>query len=53
VIIRFREFLDDLRDQRYRSVYVQTNWANDRFEDEAAWVQQTANEDGGRYAIVA
>jgi predicted TIM-barrel fold metal-dependent hydrolase len=36
-----------------KSVYVQTNWANDRFEDEAAWVQQTANEHGWPHAIVA
>jgi predicted TIM-barrel fold metal-dependent hydrolase len=36
-----------------QSVYVQTNWANDRFEDEAAWVQETANETGWPHAIVA
>ena len=36
-----------------RSVYVQTNWPNDRFEDEAAWVQQTANEHGWPHALVA
>jgi predicted TIM-barrel fold metal-dependent hydrolase len=36
-----------------QSVYVQTNWANDRFEDEAAWVQETANEHGWPHAIVA
>ena len=36
-----------------RSVYVQTNWANDRFEDETAWVQQTADEHGWPHAIVA
>ena len=36
-----------------KSVYVQTNWANDRFEDEAAWVQQTADEHGWPHAIVA
>ncbi len=36
-----------------RSVYVQTNWANDRFEDEAAWVQHTAEEHGWPHAIVA
>jgi len=40
-----REYLDDLKGTGVtRSVYVQTNWANDRFEDEAAWVQQTADE---------
>ena len=32
---------------------MQTNWANDRFEDEAAWVQQTADEHGWPHAIVA
>jgi predicted TIM-barrel fold metal-dependent hydrolase len=36
-----------------RSVYVQTNWPNDRFEAEAAWVQQTANERGWPHALVA
>jgi predicted TIM-barrel fold metal-dependent hydrolase len=36
-----------------KSVYVQTNWANGRFEDEAAWVQHTANEHGWPHAIVA
>jgi predicted TIM-barrel fold metal-dependent hydrolase len=36
-----------------RSVYVQTNWANDRFEDETAWVQQTAHEHGWPHAIIA
>jgi len=36
-----------------RSVYVQTNWANDRFEDETAWVQHTAHEYGWPHAIVA
>jgi predicted TIM-barrel fold metal-dependent hydrolase len=36
-----------------KSVYVQTNWARDRFEDEAAWVQRTANETGWPHAIVA
>ena len=28
-----------------KSVYVQTNWAKERFEDEAAWVQRTARGD--------
>ena len=32
---------------------MQTNWANDRFEDETAWVQQTANQHGWPHAIVA
>jgi predicted TIM-barrel fold metal-dependent hydrolase len=49
-----REYLDDLAGAGVtRSVYVQTNWANDRFEDEAAWVQQTANENGWPHAIIA
>jgi len=48
------EYLDDLAGSGVvRSVYVQTNWANDRFEDETAWVQQTANENGWPHAIVA
>ncbi len=49
-----REYLDDLAGSGVtRSVYVQTNWANDRFEDEAGWVQQTANETGWPHAIIA
>jgi predicted TIM-barrel fold metal-dependent hydrolase len=49
-----REYLDDLADTGViRSVYVQTNWPVDRFEDEAAWVQQTADEHGWPHAIVA
>jgi predicted TIM-barrel fold metal-dependent hydrolase len=49
-----REYLDDLADTGViRSVYVQTNWPTDRFEDEAAWVQQTADEHGWPHAIVA
>ncbi len=36
-----------------KSVYVQTNWAKERFEDEAAWVQRTAEETGWPHAIVA
>lgn len=48
------EYLADLAGSGVtRSVYVQTNWAHDRFEDEAAWVQQTANEHGWPHAIVA
>jgi predicted TIM-barrel fold metal-dependent hydrolase len=48
------EYLDDLAGSGVaRSVYVQANWANSRFEDEAAWVQQTANESGWPHAIVA
>jgi predicted TIM-barrel fold metal-dependent hydrolase len=48
------EYRDDLAGSGVvRSVYVQTNWANSRFEDETAWVQQTANENGWPHAIVA
>lgn len=49
-----QEYLDDLKGTGFtRSVYVQTNWANERFEDEAAWVQQTADEHGWPHAIIA
>jgi predicted TIM-barrel fold metal-dependent hydrolase len=49
-----REYLGDLAGLGVtRSVYVQTNWANDRFEDETAWVQQTAEDHGWPHAIVA
>jgi predicted TIM-barrel fold metal-dependent hydrolase len=48
------EYLSDLSGTGVtRSVYVQTNWAEERFEDEAAWVQRTANERGWPHAIVA
>ena len=48
------EFLDDIAGSGVvKSVYVQTNWAKDRFEDEAAWVQQTHAETGWPHAIVA
>ncbi|WP_407157620.1 amidohydrolase family protein [Bradyrhizobium sp. STM 3557] len=48
------EYLGDLaRSGVTRSVYVQTNWARERFEDEAAWVQRTAHERGWPHAIVA
>ena len=36
-----------------RSVYVQTNWPRERYEDEAAWVQKTAEASGWPHAIVA
>jgi predicted TIM-barrel fold metal-dependent hydrolase len=36
-----------------RSVYVQANWAKDRFEDEAAWVSSVAAETGWPHAVVA
>ncbi|MGE3876482.1 MAG: amidohydrolase, partial [Parvibaculaceae bacterium] len=35
-----------------RSVYVQANWAKDRFEDEIAYVQGAADETGWPHAIV-
>ncbi len=35
-----------------KSVYVQANWAPERFEDEVAWVQQSADEYGLISAIV-
>jgi predicted TIM-barrel fold metal-dependent hydrolase len=38
-----REYLDDLAGNGVvKSVYVQTNWAKARFEDETAWVQRTS-----------
>ena len=47
------EYLDDLANTGVtRSVYVQANWAPDRFEDEVAWVQRTADESGWPHAIV-
>ena len=49
-----QEYLDDLKGSGVtRSVYVQTNWPNGQFEDEAAWVQQTADEHGWPHALVA
>ncbi|MEH2531963.1 putative TIM-barrel fold metal-dependent hydrolase [Bradyrhizobium sp. AZCC 1588] len=49
-----QEYLADLAGSGVtRSVYVQTNWANDRFEDETAWVQQTAKDHGWPHAIVS
>ena len=48
------EFFDDIAGSGVvKSVYVQTNWAKDRFEDEAAWVQRTHAETGWPHAIVA
>ena len=35
-----------------QSVYVQANWAPDRFEDEVAWVQSVADETGWPHGIV-
>jgi predicted TIM-barrel fold metal-dependent hydrolase len=36
-----------------KSVYVQTNWPPERYEDEAAWVQRTADATGWPHAIIA
>ena len=47
------EYLDDIAGSGVtRSVYVQANWAPDRFEDEVAWVQQIADESGWPHGIV-
>lgn len=48
------EFLADLKGTGIeKSVYVQANWAPDRFEDEAAWVQSVADASGWPHGIVA
>ncbi len=36
-----------------KAVYVQTNWAKEDFEKEAAWLQQTADATGWPHAILA
>jgi len=47
------EFLADLEGTGVtQSVYVQANWAKDRFEDEVAYVQQAADETGFPHGIV-
>ena len=47
------EFLADLAGTGVtKSVYVQCNWAKDRFEDEVAYVQQAADQTGFPQAIV-
>lgn len=47
------EFLDDTATRNVvKSVYVQANWPPDRFEDEVAWVQETADRTGWPHAIV-
>ena len=47
------EYLDDLAGSGVtRSVYVQANWAPERFEEEVAWVQRVADEFGWPHAIV-
>jgi predicted TIM-barrel fold metal-dependent hydrolase len=48
------EFRADLAESGVvKSVYVQTNWPKERYEDEAIWVQQTAEATGWPHAIVA
>jgi predicted TIM-barrel fold metal-dependent hydrolase len=47
------EYLADLAGTGVtKSVYVQCNWAKDRFEDEVAYVQQAADETGFPHGIV-
>jgi predicted TIM-barrel fold metal-dependent hydrolase len=47
------EFLSDIAGcDLEKSVYVQANWAKERFEVETAWVQKTADETGWPHAIV-
>jgi predicted TIM-barrel fold metal-dependent hydrolase len=47
------EFLADLAGTGVtKSVYVQCNWAKDRFEDEVAFVQKAADQTGFPHAIV-
>jgi predicted TIM-barrel fold metal-dependent hydrolase len=48
-----QEFLSDIAGcDIIKSVYVQANWAKDRFEDEVAYVQHAADETGFPHAIV-
>lgn len=47
------EYLEDIAGSGVaRSVYVQANWAPERFEDEVAWVQAVADESGWPHGIV-
>jgi predicted TIM-barrel fold metal-dependent hydrolase len=47
------EYLEDIAESGVeKSVYVQANWAQERAEDEVAWVQKTADESGWPHAIV-
>ena len=47
------EFLEDIAGSGVtKSVYVQANWAPERFEDEVAWVQAQADETGWPHGIV-
>jgi len=50
-IEEFRADLDGLG--VVKSVYAQTNWSPEAYEDEAAWVQRTADKTGWPHAIVA
>ena len=50
-IEEYRADLDDLGVAK--SVYVQTNWPPEAYEEEAAWVQRTADKTGWPHAIVA
>ena len=46
-----QEFLADLAGSGIeKAVYIQVNWAKERFEDEVAWVQKTAAETGWPHA---
>ena len=48
-----KEYLDDIAGSGVaKSVYIQTNWDEDQFEEEVAWVQRTADESGWPHAIV-
>ena len=47
------EYLQDIASRNIvQSVYVQANWAKDRFEDEVAWVQAQADRSGWPHGIV-
>jgi len=47
------EYLEDIEGRGIvKSVYVQANWAKDRFEDEVAWVQAEADRTGWPHGIV-
>ena len=49
-----REYLEDIAGSNVvKSVYVQTNWPKERFEDETASVQRTADQSGWPHAIVS
>lgn len=48
------EFLADTTETGVaKSVYVQANWAPDRFADEAAWVQSVSDDTGWPHGLVA